>query len=687
MKIPSEQLPTLEALDLLIRPKSVAVIGASTDEFGMAGAPLINLQQHGYSGDMYAVNPRRDSVFGVRSYPSIADLPGPVDTAVVVTSAPQVPGVLRELARVTRTATIITAGFGVVDRSASRAEMRKIVKSSGLRIIGPNTAGLMNLNDSYVPRAARNHPLDSVAGPVALISQSGGVGNTIFSRAQTYGMPIGLLIGTGDSMDITVWDAARYAVEAGHAETLLIVVEAPLPRHELVSLAEVCAARDVQVVLLKMARTVAGQRAAMTHTGSMASDARVGIAAARNLGFVVVHDLDELWQVGWLHHKWKAYPRGPVSLGMYCMSGGLSVEAADLADEFGVDLPVLAARDDEPPFANPFDPGDRPVPGEVQQNRTSYLVERFGTQPELDCVLFAMPVMSEAMAIRSKPGLLDGLSRIAGQRTALSMYSAGLHTEALRQGLRASGQPLFDSLRTAVKAIALYARPSYRSELAAFDGWAAVGESRPLSYWESRRQLAEAGMSFPDAILADDESSAAAFASADGPVVMKGSTQAISHKVQGGLVRLGVAGADEAIAAYRAIAAAAAGSEGFDGVVCERQSGDGVDLILAATRHPEWGVFLSIGTGGYMAESADDIEIIFPPFTEAAIALALGRTRVGQWAADRGQGTEYVLATAIRLGQELLAHPDDTQYEVNPLRMRTDDGSVEALDALVLTAR
>lgn len=686
-----ERLTTLQALDLLTRPKSVAVIGASTDEFSMSGAPLLNLQLHGYEGEMFAVNPRRDTVNGVASYPSISELPSEVDTAVIVVSAPQVLGVLPQLEKVTRTATIITAGFGVVEGAPSRAEIREAIKQSPLRIIGPNTAGLLNLNDHYVPRAARNHVIDAVPGPIALVSQSGALGNTVFCRAQAMGMPIGLLIGTGDQMDISVWDAAEFAIRGWHASTLMVITEAPIQLAQLEQLASIARKDGARVVLLKMARSAMAQRSAMTHTGSLAGDAEVEIAAARALGVTVVRDLDELWQVAWLLDRWGAPDSPECRIGVYCSSGGLMVETADVASELGLSLPEGEAVNGRPAFANPFDPGDRPTPYDPNAPRAVSSTSAFAIslRPVTDGLVYAFPVLSESLVSRSTQGRKAEFQELSeGGRVALAMHQAGSHTEALRQSLRETGLPLMEGVRGTLEAVAAW-RDTYCLEITPRFGKPKENqEPKRLTYWESRSALqsTDCRVAFPSAILVNSgRDASAAFETLDGDVVMKASCSALSHKFNAGLVRLDVRSADRAVSIFEELRAAAMDLDGYDGVVCEAKSEEGVDLIVGGRYGAEFGPLLSIGTGGWLAEEVKDSQIIFPNFDRTKIIASLKKTTAGGWLVRRGTSLDALVELVACVGQTLLSGRV-IEFDLNPVRVNPANGLCLALDALVIVS-
>ncbi|MES1248096.1 MAG: CoA-binding protein, partial [Actinomycetota bacterium] len=210
----------LTGLDTLLRPSSVAVIGASEDRFTYSGAPVGNLLATGWGGRIYPISISRETVQGLPAYKSVLDVPDSVDTAIVAVPTGAVLGVLREcVEKGIRTATVVSSGFGeeaAGPAGVERAEaLSAFIAETGLRILGPNTAGLSNLLDGYVPRAASNgFDADRVRpGGIALVTQSGAMGNTVFNRAQAHGVGIGISVATGGQMDVDVWELATLALE------------------------------------------------------------------------------------------------------------------------------------------------------------------------------------------------------------------------------------------------------------------------------------------------------------------------------------------------------------------------------------------------------------------------------------------------------------------------------------------
>ncbi len=217
-----------KAIDSILRPRSVVVIGASPQGRGFTSAPLKNLTRHGFDGAIYAVNPRYEDIDGIRCFPDVAALPEVPDTAVVVVGARRVPQALAECAAAgVRSATVIAGGFGELGDEGRRLEeeIRALGRASGLRIVGPNTAGLMNIVDGYVPRAGLNHPDALTRGGLAVITQSGALCNTVMLRILAHGHGLTYAVATGSQWDLDLWDFVDYCTADERTRAILTVAE------------------------------------------------------------------------------------------------------------------------------------------------------------------------------------------------------------------------------------------------------------------------------------------------------------------------------------------------------------------------------------------------------------------------------------------------------------------------------
>ena len=223
-------LNAADALESIVRPQSVVVVGANEVEGKLTSGSVRNLLGHKYAGRLYVVNPNRSDVYGVKTLPSVADLPEVPDTAVIVLSATRAVQALAECAQHgIRTATLVAAGFGEAGGAAGGARARQalveILERTGVRILGPNTAGLLNLADGYVPRASHNHPEDLLPGRIGIVAQSGGLCNTLVNRSISNGVGIAMAISTGNQLDLDLWDVGDYLLTQPSVDVITTIIE------------------------------------------------------------------------------------------------------------------------------------------------------------------------------------------------------------------------------------------------------------------------------------------------------------------------------------------------------------------------------------------------------------------------------------------------------------------------------
>ncbi|WAX58369.1 acetate--CoA ligase family protein [Jatrophihabitans cynanchi] len=690
---------TTEAVRSLLAPASVAVVGASSRLESMSGASLVNLVDHGYRGRIVAVNPRHETLCGVPCVPTLDALGEPVDTLVVVTPAAVVPDVLRAAKGRASSATVVTAGFGAL---GLQQDLEDAIAASGLRILGPNTAGLINVAAAYCPRAARNQLREFRTGPVALVTQSGGLGNVVFNRAQAAGLGIGYSVATGDAIDLSVWDFVDFALADPGLTTVMLAIESGIDPDRLIASSAMALEHGKSLLLLAMGVGDVARQAAATHTGAVAGSHDVELAVARELGVTVVDDVDALWQAAAALARWdmRAPLSGRRSLGVISISGGIGVAAADAAEHAGFELPALDPEDEARISSmlslgragNPLDPtGEMLTKPELFRE----VVQVFDRKGRYDGILVALPTLQDVAAHQVIPPLLAGLGGREGLagRVLVSTYLAGNESETARRLLEDAGVLTLDGLPQAVSALhAVFDRWELAGghaadRLAAARRWT-LSPREPgavLGYIDSRRVLQQIGVPLVEAVVVHDEGDVReAFAQLGPRVVLKASSAATPHKFKAGLVKLGITEADGAVRAWEHLADRGATLPDFDGVVCERAAVDGLDLLVGGVAEPRFGPVVGIGTGGWFAESMGDTTLLPAPLSEGAVSRALRRTLPGGLLAeDRPSVFAALVETVARISAAFAATATIAGFDVNPVRIDTD-GGISALDALVI---
>lgn len=357
-------------VELLLRPRSIAIVGASTNPEALGGRPLGFLMSYGFPGALYPINANHDTVQGVPAHRSILDVDGPVDLALVAVRAELVPQVLRDCARAgVGAAVVVSSGFGEgMGAGEDLAEVvREIVATTGMRILGPNCEGIASLPASApvtfspvldIHRTGRR----LAAGDIAVISQSGGVGFAVAQWGSMVGLGFGYIITTGNELDVDCVELAEALVDDEHTSAIVLVMEGVSDLDRFRRLALRVRAAGKRLVVAKLGRSEPGARGALAHTRHASGPEAAYDAIFAESGVLTPRDMDELIDVLQAIMK-SPEPRGR-RLGIMTTSGGAGVWLADACADAGYEIPELSAETTArlaglmPGYGSPVNPVD-----------------------------------------------------------------------------------------------------------------------------------------------------------------------------------------------------------------------------------------------------------------------------------------------------------------------------------------
>ena len=692
-------------LGRLMRPASIAVVGATDRAGSYAAETLVNLDLIGFPGPVYGVNPKRTEVMGRLCVPSVADLPEPVDAVVVAIPAAGVAAAVDQAgAAGCGGAVVFSAGFGEVPSGRGyHDDLVAAAARHGLPVCGPNCNGIVSPHS----RIALWGDAFSVPepGPVALVSQSGNV--AVNALATRRGLRFHTVIASGNQAVLTAADYLTYlAGESDVGAVALYLEDDGGPG--LVDGLAACADAHVPVVVLKVGRSAAGARAAAAHSGALAGDQRVFRSLVEEAGAVWaddVHDLLELSKT--IATRRIAAPRPTSARGLAIMtcSGGDSAQGADEAQQLGLDLPPLAPRTQArlaellPTAATAANPLDYTamIWGDVQA--LGELVRTLGEDPAIGQVLvfYDQPHGMTGAPAESWRAVREGVMLGASLSPVAVMVSSTLPElldDAAAAEFAAAGVPAAAGLRTGLRcaAAALQAEagadPARLREIAAA-AWAVTG-AHAAGEWlpehEAKALLRAAGVAVPYGLAVDDEDDAvAAWRELDGPVALKLSAARVQHKTELGGVALGLDSESEVRRAHRQMAPLA---DAHDGVILvERMAPPGVELIVAA--HTDGIVpALVVGLGGIWTELVRDVAVIPLPADATRIERAIATLRGAPLLlGGRGRPAADVPAAARLAAQvgALLLERGLATVECNPVLVGERDAGAVAVDAAIRT--
>jgi len=289
----------MDAISRLLKPRSVAVIGASADANKTAGRPVSYLRKHGFAGDIYPVNPRVESIEGLRCYPDIASLPEVPDVGIVLLGAERAHSAVRELAvRGTAAAIVLASGYTETGEEGARRQKQLIEAAGSMRLLGPNTIGLVNLTDNIVLSASGALEMDRFpVGSIGVVSQSGGILGALLSRAAARGIGLSKLISTSNEVDLELADFVDHLADDAATKVIALYVETVRNPDKFRAAALKAARAGKPVVAFKIGRSEAGAKAAVSHTGALAGADRMYDALFKQVGVIRAQDFSDLLDI------------------------------------------------------------------------------------------------------------------------------------------------------------------------------------------------------------------------------------------------------------------------------------------------------------------------------------------------------------------------------------------------------
>jgi acetyltransferase len=702
---------TIRNLEHAVRPKSVAVIGASAREGAVGQVVMNNIVAAGFEGEVWPVNPKYREVAGRRCYRNARELPEVPDLAVVVTPPEAVPVVIGELSeRGTRAAVVITAGL--TRENGLRQAMLDAAKPTLFRIVGPNSVGLMipplKLNAGFAHLAAK-------AGNIALLSQSGAIATSLIDWAADNNVGFSHIVSLGDMADVDVGDWLDLLAGDGKTRAIVMYLETIPNARKFMSAAR-AAARIKPVIAIKAGRHEAGAKAAATHTGALSGADRVADAALRRAGILRVNGLAELFDAVEITARFAPLDRARV--GIVTNGGGAGVLAVDRLVECNGELSELSTTTIERlnaslprtwSHSNPVD-----IIGDAPAERYLTAVEAVAADAGTDALLvlncptaLASPIeAAKAVAALTSDGKINGkplLTCWLGEHTARNgrriLQEANVATFETPSDAAIAVSYLSDWSR-AQKALTRV--PSGQSgevggnieAVRAIFRRAAKDGRNLLTEPESKTAIAAYGIVVPETSIAltppDVAKAAKSLLSKSDAVVVKLLSKAISHKSDIGGVLLDIATPEAAGDAANAIAervrekAPDASIEGYSvqPMVVRRQA---QELILGMNRDPIFGPVLLFGAGGVAVEIVDDTAIALPPLDDVLAGDLIERTRIGRLLAgfrDRPPADRKAIISALNaVSQMIVDFPAIVSMDINPLL--ADANGAIALDARI----
>ena len=683
-------------LSALLKPNSIALIGASPDAGKLAGRPLSYLRRYAYQGKVYAVNPKYQEIDGVRCYASISELPKGIDLALILLPAPSVAEALEQCAQQGVSCAIsIAGGFAEAGGKAEQDRLTAICRQYGIRLVGPNCVGVLHpalgMTATFSSELRNRMPRP---GKMALFTQSGALGNALLQSFNDLDIGLAYWVSSGNEADIGLLDLVEHALSDDNINLIALYIEGLKNGELLLSLAKRARLKKKAIVVLRAGKSQLGRAAAVSHTGKLAGAWKVWQDVAMQSGLISVDTLDELLDVAVTFESLGfPTPTEMDGLGVLTVSGGMGVLISDGAAESKLPLPQFSPQ--------------------TQEKLRALLPAQMAVANPVDTALFTnekgFAACAEAVLQDEGIGiLLVVMTRLAHDYKAMLPWLEKLSTAARntnkcvaisylsssdafdredRTRLMHSGALVLPTPDRLVAALGH--RHSVTRELGTLINHqpSRVPSQSPADF------LTRAGVpQLPEGIFKTIDD-AVDFANIQGyPVVLKVASQDIPHKTEAGGVALNLSDEESLRQSWTKMAksvAAYAPNANIDGYLVQPMILDGFELIVGCSTDPELGRVLMVGAGGVWAEVLDDVRFLALPASEEEIHEALGSLKIAPILAGlRGQQPlDVAVATRViqSLAEQFMVDDWIQEVEINPLRVRSMGLGAVALDTLVVS--
>jgi len=689
-------------------PSSIAVIGASGTPGKLGHAVVKNLLDCGYAqhGQIYPINPAAHHILGVTAYPSVLDIPGNIDLAVVVIPYPHVPEALRACGQKRiPCAVVISAGFREAGPEGLERELEliAIARQYNIRLIGPNCLGVI---DTHTPLNASFAAGTPPSGPMAFMSQSGALGTAVLDMALAGQLGLSKFVSLGNKADLSETDLLQAWADDPQTQVIMIYNEGIPNGQEFMRVARQVT-RQKPVVAIKSGVTQSGSRAVSSHTGSLAGSEQAYIAAFRQAGILRADSMEALFDMALAlgyQPPLAGDPAGNSRIAIVTNAGGPGILATDALERCNLTLArfephttqaLLSALPDAASAANPVD-----VLGDARADRYRFALETVAADPNVDGLL----VILTPQAMTEVAETAEAVASLRLEKPILACFMGEARMRAgidilVRRGI--PNYPFPERAARAFRAMADYTlirrqpqaefvepevdREAVRRVLARVrtEGRLSIGDA------EAREIMQAYGLRIPRSEVAETPDQAVEIANEIGyPVVLKIASPDILHKTDVGGVKVGLRSAADVRDAFELIVYRAQryvpGARIWGCLVQQMMPAGGLETLVGMNRDPQFGPLVTFGLGGIYVETLKDVTFRLAPFSPSEAREMLGEIRAhalldgvrGQPAADKAAIVEALL----RVGQLVQDFPEITELDINPLLVYPHGQGAVALD-------
>ncbi|QXC49348.1 acetate--CoA ligase family protein [Agrobacterium salinitolerans] len=683
-------------IQALLNPESVVVVGASSDPTKLTGRPISYLQQHGYKGKIYPINPRAEMIGDIKCYPDAKSLPEAPDVGLILVGANRVIDSVRDLAAAgTKAAVVLASGFGEAGEEGQRLQAELREAAGSMRILGPNTIGLVNLSDRIMLTASGAMDMtDFRSGTIAVLSQSGGILGSLLSRGVARGIGFSKLVATGNEADLEVADLLEAMADDPATTVIALYLETIRNVEKFRRAAARVTAAGKSIVAYKVGRSETGAQSAVSHTGALAGSDRVYDALFAQLGIIRAQTFADLLDIP------IALAQGRVLAGrriaIVTSTGGAATIVADNVGLAGLEMPKPDAETaqkllelDLKEAVLDRNPIDVTLAG-LRPDLFRAILKILAESPSYDAIVVVVGSSSIGQPDVVARPLLDSMN--LSRKPVMAYVSPD--APGIVQHLNASGIPAYAAPESCAAALkALVQGPPVPASSERKTQNIDISDLIPgaLNEADAKRLCARFGFPITREVTASTPVEAATKAKDFGaPVVIKILSDEILHKSEVGGVVVGVPPEEvEAACEAMLVRVGRATTARIDGFLIQERVKGGVEFILGYNQDPQLGPGILLGAGGVQTELYQDVAMRLLPVTRDEVRAMIGELKCaalldgfrGRPIAD----TEALIDAVLSFADMVLALDGRlAEAEINPVFVLEKGSGVRAYDALAV---
>ncbi len=677
--------------NIFLSPSSIAVIGAS-EKPGVGKAIFLNIL-NGYRGKIFPITPSSSSVFGIKAYKSVLDIPEDIDLAVVATPSKIVPSVMEEIGKKKIKASIIvSAGFKEVDESGAKLEqqIQDIGRHYGIRIIGPNCLGIMSLSEQNLMNLTFLK-ITPKYGEIALVSQSGAICAATVEDAMAQGIGFSKVISMGNKVDMDENDILELLEEDSSTKVILMYLEDIHDGRRFMNTAKrITLEKKKPIIVLKSGRTPEGAKAAMSHTGALMGSDEIYESVFKQSGVIRVDTMQELFELSTAFSK-QPLPVNDKGVVIVSNAGGPAIISTDSCSKYGMQMADISNSKDViskviPPHGSSKNPVD--IVGDADSDRFEKVLSEVLANPNVGSVV-TMCTPSATLDYNELAKTIVRTSKNTGKTmlAALMGLAEGLEN---KQILSEGGVPHFMYAEPAIRALeSMYRFSKWLNIKNDFIKTFSVDKDKVRNILsdvkrQGRTNLLEDegyevlrayGFPIPKSVLVNNENDAINASNNIGyPVVMKISSKDVIHKSDAGGVKIGLKNNNEVKHAFNLILNSVKThypDADIKGVLVQEMITNSRETILGAKQDKLFGPLLMFGLGGIYVEILKDVNFRLAPITESEAKVMIESIKtIGLLKGARGEkpsDLSSIVDCLLRLSQLVIDFPEIEEFDINPL--------------------